>query len=176
MSEPHQCPVCNGHGNSFIRPPPWLAGDQPWPPGGTDQYRCRACNGTGIVWDWKTAGRQYESWEKERWAIQPSVYTWAACHEWPELNDFTDPHTFTYAVMLKNGSTAVQILDVERHQGHWNWMIRQARAIANMVRTNENGPWPLMDHGWHCSPKWCGAWDACKGAELEGTDAWWPHR
>lgn len=47
---PHACPVCNGHGT--VSRPPWVAGDQlTWPVGGTGSYPCRACAGSGIVWE-----------------------------------------------------------------------------------------------------------------------------
>lgn len=44
------CPVCNGAG--MVSRPPWVAGDQPqWTSGNTtDQHKCKACNGTGVVW------------------------------------------------------------------------------------------------------------------------------
>ena len=30
------------------------------------------------VVDWKSGGREYQRWEKQRWALQPTVYTYAA--------------------------------------------------------------------------------------------------
>ena len=47
---PHACPVCFGHGT--VSKPPHVAGDQPsWTDNQSDPYACRACNGTGIVWE-----------------------------------------------------------------------------------------------------------------------------
>ena len=47
---PHRCPVCGGHGT--VSRPPWVAGDQTeWASNGTETYPCRACRGTGIVWE-----------------------------------------------------------------------------------------------------------------------------
>lgn len=49
MSRPWKCPVCQGQGT--VSRPPFVAGDVPgWTTSGTQQYACRACGGTGIVW------------------------------------------------------------------------------------------------------------------------------
>jgi len=48
---PHKCPVCNGHGT--VSRPPWIAGDVSTWTGNADTYPCKACNGTGIVWEKK---------------------------------------------------------------------------------------------------------------------------
>jgi len=45
----YQCPVCNGHGT--ISKPPWVAGDKlTWSDIGTGLYKCKACDGTGVLW------------------------------------------------------------------------------------------------------------------------------
>lgn len=47
---PHKCPVCDGQGK--VNRPPYVAGDQEtWPATGIGPYPCRACDGTGIVWE-----------------------------------------------------------------------------------------------------------------------------
>lgn len=48
---PHTCPVCNGAGT--VSRPPGIAGDQEtWTSGNAfDTYPCRACTGTGIIWE-----------------------------------------------------------------------------------------------------------------------------
>ncbi|MGA1076779.1 MAG: PD-(D/E)XK nuclease family protein [Ilumatobacteraceae bacterium] len=48
------------------------------------------------IWDWKTSNSSWRSnaWERERWAVQPTIYTWAA----QELGLDTDPTTFSYGV------------------------------------------------------------------------------
>jgi hypothetical protein len=52
---PHKCPVCDGAGKVSI--PPWVAGDQPeWSSTDTAPHPCRACCGTGIVWE-RTDGK-----------------------------------------------------------------------------------------------------------------------
>ena len=48
--KPHCCPVCHGAGT--VSRPPWVAGDQPtWDAGGIEFYECRACKGSGMVWE-----------------------------------------------------------------------------------------------------------------------------
>ena len=47
---PHACPVCYGQGT--VSKPPHVAGDQlTWTDNRTDTYPCRACKGTGVVWE-----------------------------------------------------------------------------------------------------------------------------
>lgn len=48
-SKPHKCPVCDGAGK--VSRPPDVPGDRQlrWTDG--TLYDCRACNGTGIVWE-----------------------------------------------------------------------------------------------------------------------------
>ncbi len=59
---PHCCPVCNGHGT--VSKPPWIAGDvMTWVDTSTAPYPCKACNGTGIVWEntFEKARREIEA-------------------------------------------------------------------------------------------------------------------
>lgn len=125
----------------------------------------------GLTWDWKTSGRPFERWEKQRWAVQPTVYTWAHFKEnqgpiyQETLSETEDlPRTpFRYAILLHDGST--QRLDVWRDQTHVEWLKQQCSQIAWMIETGLD-PWPLNDAGWHCSEMWCQKWDTCKGAQM----------
>jgi DnaJ-class molecular chaperone len=48
--KPHKCPVCRGQGT--VSKPPHIAGDQDaWVSSDVGPYMCRACNGTGIIWE-----------------------------------------------------------------------------------------------------------------------------
>jgi hypothetical protein len=108
----------------------------------------------GLV-DWKTSGRgPYETWEYDRWAIQPTVYTWA------HHDDTHEQHPFTYTVMHKDG---VQQFTVWRSQRDWNWLTQRALQYARMIEANLD-EWPMHDNTALCSAKWCPAWDTCKGA------------
>lgn len=106
------------------------------------------------IWDWKTTSRKYARWENQRWAIQPTVYTWA----------FDIPN-FNYGVLLRNGDH--QIVNVTRSPANHAWLARQAVTIAKMLEL-ELPTWPLNDAGWWCSPKWCQKWDTCKGQLVDG--------
>jgi hypothetical protein len=126
-----------------------------------------ALDADGTVWDWKTAAslRSY-NWEKQRFAVQPTVYTYAAAH--PEGFNIENP-TFAYAVMEKAAKPVeALILRITRDSGHWDWLTKQAISLAVAIEA-EMPIWQLNDQGWHCSPRWCGAWDSCKGAHVEGV-------
>lgn len=132
----------------------------------------------GLPWDWKTASRAHDVWEKQRWATQPTVYTYAAqwleqynmladVDDWPEgrENDFEMvPSEFMYGVMLHNGDT--QVYPVHRDATFVTWLRQVASQIAWMVE-HDVKPWPLNDGGWWCSEKWCPLWSECKGKYME---------
>lgn len=115
--------------------------------------------------DWKTAGRPYESWEVERWYVQPTVYSWAHA----QINGGEMP-PFKYTIAIKSGTgrSEIQRLTVQRHQGHVQWLEAQLWAIVDLFDATASGAraWPLLDQGWHCSAKWCPVWHSCKGASL----------
>jgi hypothetical protein len=115
----------------------------------------------GTVWDWKNMGSEIPGWEADRFKIQPTAYTFAAHEAWG-----VDRPGFNYAVMLKRTKPApVQILAVERDARHWSWLAEQAETLAMAIEA-DIPRWQLRDQGWHCSPRWCGAWDNCKGKHL----------
>jgi hypothetical protein len=122
----------------------------------------------GVV-DWKTAGRDYQRWEKQRWAVQPTVYTYAA-----HRSGYFDstPVPFTFEVFARGRKGGVQTVDVWRDEGHWAWLARQ---ITPMVRSIvAGGPkdfselWQMNDQHALCSDKWCPFWSACKGEHMTG--------
>lgn len=121
----------------------------------------------GEVWDWKSATRPYEPWEKQRWAIQPTVYTHAV-HAMKVTPQGPLPETlFHYAIMFDNHSA--QLLDVSRDESHVDWLRQQALQAAIMLESGIK-PWPLNDGGFWCSEKWCPKFFECKGAVM--LDSW----
>lgn len=123
------------------------------------------------IWDWKTANRPYEQWEVDRFKIQPTVYSAAYAVEC--LNEATNggasilslsPIDFTYAVGLKGRPPRepFQLLTTTRGPEEWKWLTHQLHRIIDLVEADLER-WPLNDQGWHCSPRWCSAWDECKG-------------
>lgn len=116
----------------------------------------------GIIWDWKTAndadkyGRK--AWEHKRWSIQPTVYTYAW---WVDTGEFAP---FTFAAALKGATRKpAQFVTVVRDETHWAWLRTQLMPIIKMWEAGLD-EWPMRDLHVLCSPKWCPAWDTCKGA------------
>lgn len=113
-----------------------------------------------VIWDWKTANRSYEPWEKERWAIQPTIYTYALAQEYGEDKEYD----FTFGVCLKTRQD-VQIVTVKRNIGHWNWLQQQVLSFVHLIRA-DLPIWPLRDQHALCSSKWCSVYASCKGAHV----------
>ena len=126
----------------------------------------------GEPWDWKSASTFHEVWEHQRWAVQPTVYTYAADSYikneaiktgYPEYHEGMEPSLFHYGVILLDGKT--QVYDVIRDESHVAWLREQCSQIAWLIE-HDVKPWVLNDGGWWCSEKWCGKWSSCKGAHM----------
>lgn len=114
-----------------------------------------------IIWDWKSAANADKygrnAWEHKRWSIQPTVYTYAW---WVETGEVVP---FTFAACLKGFTRRpAQFVTVTRDQTHWDWLGQQIRPIIDLWEADLK-VWPLRDQHVLCSPKWCPAWDTCKG-------------
>lgn len=121
------------------------------------------------VIDWKTAGREYQRWEKQRWAVQPSAYTYAAYHH--ELFDAT-PIPFIFHVFTRGRSGDVQNVECWRGHEHWDWLRNQISPLVTdlidgLERGWFTGAWQMNDQHALCSSKWCPYWSSCKGAYME---------
>lgn len=119
------------------------------------------------LWDWKSAGRTYERWEKQRWAVQPTVYTYAAAQEGLIVPNQDGLYEFRFKVFPRNGGP-VQDVPVFRSTGSVNWLEQQIGSMLNVMTAVPDGPWPLNDHGALCGPKWCPFWSKCKGQFVSG--------
>lgn len=123
----------------------------------------------GTVWDHKSSSRKYQQWEKQRWAVQPSVYSLAAVKAGVASET---PVRFFYDVMLRDGNT--QIVELRRDYGHFNMVIDQAlRAAQFALNYGVDRPWPLNDQSALCGPKWCPFWDTCKGRHMSEFELTW---
>jgi len=130
--------------------------------------------GDWSIKDWKTCSdpRKYqggyggEGWQLKRWAVQPTVYCWAA----RELDDLSDPLTFEYAAVEKTQPN-VHWLTVQRSDSDFEWL---KRLCWNVVQMLESGleEWPLDNTSALCSEQWCPAWSTCVGAELVIPSDW----
>lgn len=129
------------------------------------------------VWDWKTAARKYDAWEKQRWAVQPTVYAYAVQAEhdqfFAESNYVLADTIFRYGVMVHDGTT--QIIPVRRGHGHVQFLREQCLTAALLIESGASR-WPLNDSGWWCHSTWCPKFDDCKGLSMPSdwtvTEKW----
>jgi hypothetical protein len=114
--------------------------------------------------DWKTTSRRYERWEKQRWAPQPTIYTYAAA-ELGLLDRHGSGYQFDYRV-FNHKNNELQEVTVWRDQGQWSWMVQQVSHMVDMIES-DMPRWPLRDDHALCGPKWCPIWDQCKGMYVQ---------
>lgn len=122
------------------------------------------------IWDWKTTGREYKPWEKQRWEVQPTAY--GMIHTLGLLHTTVSwPTTFRYGVMVKpsraGGKVETQIVTVTRTAGDGAWLIKRMENMARLALRSLDVVWPQVDDSNHlCSSKWCPWWSMCKGAHI----------
>ena len=119
--------------------------------------------------DWKNPGRKPSAeWEKKRWSVQAAAYTWALASEGqPPAFTPSEPRQFEFVHLVK-GTVHRTLVDVG--PAEWQSLIALAMSAGTLIAANLP-VWPLTMSGWHCSPKWCGAWATCRGA-VAGPDPW----
>lgn len=116
----------------------------------------------GVLWDWKTAARPYNGREKQERSYQTTVYC-----QWAKVEGLSsgDTQSFNYGVMVRQKSPKAQVVQIERHQGHYDWLNRQVQTIVNnALLVSDQVSWPMNDQGALCSATWCDYWSICKGA------------
>ena len=119
------------------------------------------------VVDWKSASRSYQRWEKQRWAVQPTCYTYAAADQGYIKPNSDGLYKFEYKVFeRKNKQVQAQTVDVWRSQGQWAWLTKLVNNLADMVESDAEC-WPLRDDHALCGPKWCPIWYDCKGSFVD---------
>jgi hypothetical protein len=115
-----------------------------------------------VLRDWKTSGRgPYEEWEYKRWAIQPTVYSWAAS-TLALVEPVDGVYPFEYVVLGRHGA---QRFTVHRGPGDWAWLQDKVSTAARLIEAGLD-EWPKQDNHALCSAKWCPAWSECKGKFL----------
>lgn len=114
------------------------------------------------ILDWKSASRAYQRWEKQRWEVQPTVYTYAGVHENKIKLNKGGFAQFDYRVFVRGQNNDCQELTVWRGNGQWGWLVT---LVDNIVKVMESDAemWPLRDDHALCGPKWCPVWSSCKG-------------
>lgn len=114
----------------------------------------------GDIWDWKTAKRIYNQKEKQKSAIQPTVYATAVRN----LGLSENP-TFNYGVMVRQETPKAQILSVTRGTEHAKWLQHYVKgAVTTALKSGYQNEWIMNDSSALCSSQWCSYWSVCKGA------------
>jgi hypothetical protein len=122
-----------------------------------------------VIYDWKTAGQAYKQWEKQRWAIQPTAYSWAAV----QLGLAEYPVKFRYGTFSKKKTKSeLEIIEVERTEAHASWLRDMiVPIVTRLLAPQDPRLWVRNDQHALCSSKYCPAWDKCKGNHIN-TNTW----
>ena len=117
---------------------------------------------SGLIWDWKTSSRAYYIKDKQKSAIQPTVYGYAAKYEGLANGDITE---FNYGIMVRSNPSKSQIGHITRTEGHYNWLKYFVRgAVGSCLKVGTDSEWFMNDSSTLCSSSWCSYWSICKGA------------
>ncbi len=125
------------------------------------------------LWDWKTGARAYNQREKQKGAIQPTIYCEAAVKGGLQTDyEYHYPMTFHYGVMIRGANAAKpQTLSVRRTQAHFSFALDRIRGYVDLaLNFGLDRPWPRDDDHFLCSQTWCPWWSMCKGARLPDAD------
>lgn len=116
---------------------------------------------SGVIWDWKTASKAYYAKEKQKSAIQPTVYTYAVAFERKDIENVG----FNYGVMVRGDVPKHQIVSISRNEAHHNWLKHSVGgALHSALATSTQRNWVMNDSSALCSANWCSYWSVCKGA------------
>ena len=129
---------------------------------------------SGVIWDWKTASRQYNIKEKQKSNIQASVYA-DACVSLGLSPNY--PVDFRFGVMVRQEKPKSQIVSIVRTEAHGQWLRQYIRGAVNTAMNNgyENN-WIMNDSSALCSESWCSYWSICKGAFVRNADDSFPEQ
>lgn len=123
----------------------------------------------GQLWDWKTSAREYRAREKQKYAIQPTIYTMAALNS-DLVSADSFPMAFTYGIMVRGSEPKGQVLTVMRHQGHADFATKRMMQLVELfVMFGLDRTWPMNDDHFLCNSTWCPWWSICKGAHLSAA-------
>ena len=120
----------------------------------------------GQLWDWKTSAREYRAREKQKYAIQPTIYAMAALNS-DLIDQVNYPIDFTYGIMVRGSKPKGQILSVTRHRGHADFATKRMMQLVELfVMFGLDRTWPMNDDHFLCNSTWCPWWSICKGTHL----------
>ncbi len=63
---------------------------------------------------------------------------------------------------VKNKKPVIKTVSALRGIRAWKWAAHVVTEVANSI---SKGVFPPGSEGWHCTPKWCGYWDICRGKD-----------
>lgn len=110
------------------------------------------------LFDNKFSARKWNQWEVDRYDIQSVAYSIGLLG-----TKLPAPITFKFVVVNPDKFAESQVVAVQRNQSHVDAFLDMVRGVVQIIRA-DLPKWPATGHDWKCSPKWCGAWDACKGS------------
>jgi len=115
------------------------------------------------VYDWKFPGRKYEQHEKQKAAVQPTVYCTAVIRD--GLRDGW-PLEFVYGLGVRRKVMPAQphLIPVLRTEAHEEWLHHLIRSAIDMQLDMPDQPWLAIDSHFLCSETWCPWWHRCRGA------------
>lgn len=124
-----------------------------------------------VLWDWKTASAKFRHHEKQKYAIQPTIYSLAAIkggldsEDHPKVN-YVWPMTFVYGIAVRGAQKAVpQVMAVRRTEEHALHAIERIKGLVDLALDyGLDKRWPMNDDHFLCSQTWCPWWSVCKGA------------
>jgi hypothetical protein len=122
---------------------------------------------TNWMWDWKNPGNAFREREKQKYAIQATIYTLAAVLGGiPNGVEYSYPMDFTYGLAIRGVRKAkAQLLTVTRTQAHADFAIERLKSYVDLaLNFTLERPWPRNDDHYLCSSTWCPWWVLCKGA------------
>ena len=104
---------------------------------------------SGVIWDWKTASRQYNIKEKQKSSIQASVYA-DACVNLGLSPSY--PVDFRFGVMVRQEKPKSQIVSIVRTEAHGQWLRqfikgllwRLPNALIALALDGTSSPAPVM--------------------------------
>jgi len=120
--------------------------------------------------DWKTASQKFRAHEKQKYSIQPTIYSLAAVKGGLQSDDhdvdYHWPMNFTYGIAVRGETKATpQILTVRRTEEHALFAIARIKQLVDLALDyGLDRAWPTDDDHFLCSQTWCPWWTACKGS------------
>lgn len=123
-----------------------------------------------VLADWKTSSQMFRPGEKQRFAIQPTIYCLAAIKGGLDSDDHPKvkygwPMDFHYGIAVRDEyESQPQAVTVTRTEAHALFALHRIEALVDLaLNYGLDRPWPRDDDHFLCSKTWCPWWSICKG-------------